>query len=79
MLIGLAHDRVINLGMTYIERGWVTCDEYENLDRYLYKPYSDLGGNGSAAKIMKEVGKLPIHNANMLIQKAVNENEQQDV
>ena len=31
MLIGLAHDRIIYLGMAYIERGYITQDEYENL------------------------------------------------
>lgn len=61
MLIGLAHDRIVYLGMCYIERGWVTQDEYENLYEYLYKPYEKLGGNGSAKRIMTEVNKLPIH------------------
>ena len=61
MLIGLAHDRIIYLGMIYIERGWVSQDEYENLYEYLYKPYEKLGGNGSAKRIMIEVNKLPIH------------------
>ena len=61
MLIGLAHDRIIYLGMIYIERGWVSQDEYENLYEYLYKPYEKLGGNGSAKRIMTEVNKLPIH------------------
>lgn len=46
---------------TYIERGWITQDEYENLNDYLYKPYEKMGGNGSAQKIMLEVNKLPIH------------------
>jgi hypothetical protein len=61
MLVGLAHDRIISLGMQYIERGWITQDEYENLYEYLYKPYSKMGGNGSAKRIMLEVNKLPIH------------------
>lgn len=61
MLIGLAHDRIIYLGMTYVERGWVSQEEYENLYEYLYKPYEKLGGNGSAKRIMTEVNKLPIH------------------
>lgn len=61
MLIGLAHDRIIFLGMKYIERGWISQDEYENLRDYLYKPYEKLGGNGSAQKVMIEVNKLPIH------------------
>ena len=34
MLIGLAHDRIMSLGMFYIERGWITADEYENLRDY---------------------------------------------
>lgn len=60
MLIGLGHDRVVTLGMSYIERGWITEDEYENLHDYLYKPYRELGGNGSAKKIMDEVSKLEL-------------------
>lgn len=61
MLVGLAHDRIVWLGMQYIERGWITNDEYENLDLYLFKPYEELGGNGSAEKIMSEVRNLPMH------------------
>lgn len=60
MLIGLGHDRIVYLGMTYIERGYITQDEYENLFEYLYKPYEKMGGNGSAKRIMNEVNKLPI-------------------
>ena len=64
MLIGLGHDRIMYLGMIYIDRGWITQDEYENLYEYLYKPYEMMGGNGSAKRIMKEVDKLPIHKNN---------------
>lgn len=69
MLIGLAHDRIIYLGMSYIERGWITNDEYENLYDYLYKPYEQMGGNGAAKRIMNEVQKLPIRNVNMITNK----------
>lgn len=69
MLIGLAHDRIIYLGMSYIERGWITNDEYENLHDYLYKPYEQMGGNGAAKRIMNEVQKLPIRNVNMITNK----------
>lgn len=61
MLVGLAHDRITYLGMQYIERGWITSDEYENLYEYLYKPYEKMGGNGSAKRIMTEVNRLSIH------------------
>lgn len=62
VLIGLGHDRILYLGMNYIERGWITKDEYENLYDYLYMPYKEMGGNGSAERIMNEVMKLEIRN-----------------
>lgn len=42
MLVGLGHDRIMSLGMKYIERGYITKDEYENLNKYLYAPYVKL-------------------------------------
>jgi hypothetical protein len=60
MLVGLGHDRILYLGMAYIERGYITSDEYENLHEYLYKPYEKMGGNGSVTRIMHEVNRLPI-------------------
>lgn len=60
MIVGLGHDRIMFLGMHYIDRGYITRDEYENMYEYLYKPYEKLGGNGSAKRIMEEVNKLPI-------------------
>lgn len=60
MLRGLAHDRICYLGEEYIKRGSITKDEYENLHDYLYLPYEELGGNGTAKRIMEEVKKLPL-------------------
>lgn len=51
----------MHLGMVYIERGYITQDEYENLRVYLYEPYEKMGGNGSAKRVMREVDKLPVH------------------
>lgn len=62
LLIGISHDRIIYLGMKCIERGYITQDEYENLEVYLYEPYAAAGGNGSAKRVMEEVRKLPLHN-----------------
>lgn len=64
LLLGLAHDRIMSLGMSYIERGWLTKDEYENLHDYLYTPYRAEGGNGSAQRIMTIVDGLPIRTNN---------------
>lgn len=61
MLVGLAHDRIVHLGMVYIDRGYITQDEYGNLNDYLYAPYEKMGGNGSAKRVMEEVRKLPMH------------------
>lgn len=60
MIIGLGHDRIVWLGLKYIERGYITQDEYENLFKWLYEPYEKMGGNGSAKRIMDEVRKLPL-------------------
>ena len=61
LLLGLAYDRISHVGMGYIERGWLTKDEYKGFMEYLYTPYLALGGNGLAKKIADEVSELPIH------------------
>lgn len=60
MLIGLGHDRIIWLGSQYIKKGYITKEEYTNLNDYLYIPYANLGGNGTAKKVMDEVRELPL-------------------
>ena len=60
LLLGLAHDRIIHLGFSYLDRGWLTKDEYEDYVNYLYKPYSAFGGNGLAERVFKDVSALPI-------------------
>ncbi len=60
LLMGLAHDRLMYLGMLYIDKGYVTEDEYENYMDWLYKPYKELGYNGVVKKIAESVDKLEI-------------------
>lgn len=60
MLRGLAHDRICYLGEEYIKQGYISKDDYENLHDHLYKPYEELGGNGTVKRIMDEVKKLPL-------------------
>lgn len=59
LIVGIGHIELVFFGMQYIERGWITREEYETMQD-LYKPYVKLGGNGSGTKIMKEVEGLPI-------------------
>lgn len=58
MLRGLAHDRICELGERYLAQGYITRDEYENLHDYLFLPYKELGGNGTAEKIVTDCGRL---------------------
>lgn len=60
LLMGLAHDKITFFGMQYIDRGFVTKDEYEDLRRYFYEPYIELGGNGTAERIMAALQLLPL-------------------
>ena len=60
LIMGLAYDRLMYLGMKYIERGYITSDEYGDFQKYLYIPYKELGGNGTVERIMSELTNLPI-------------------
>ena len=44
----------------YIEQGYISHGDYENLVDYLYAPYHKMGGNGTAERIVGEVKKLPL-------------------
>lgn len=59
LLMGLAYDKIITVGLAYIQRGWVSKDEYEEYLKYLVEPYKEMGGNGVAERIASEVGSLP--------------------
>lgn len=75
MILGLGHDRIVTLAMSYVERGWITQDEYEDLNKYLYNPYREMGGNGTAERLMTEIKKLPIHHISYAQQAKENASE----
>ncbi len=60
LLIGLAHDRIVNLSLEYIHRGWITQEEHENLCVFLCNPYLLMGGNGSVLRLLDIINTLPI-------------------
>lgn len=67
LLIGIAHDMIIRKSLAYIDRGWITEDEYETLYKYLYEPYIESGGNGVAKKIVEgEISHLQIRPNNYM-------------
>ena len=55
----LLHDRIYSECERRLRSESITRDEYENL-QYLYKPYRELGGNGTCERLMMEINKLPI-------------------
>lgn len=59
--MGLAYDRITYMGIKFIEQKIIYKDEYEDFRKYFYDPYKELGGNGTADRIMDEIAKLPIH------------------
>lgn len=79
LLVGLAHDRIIYLGMEYVKRGYITKDEYENLYDYLYIPYKNLGGNGAAERVINEISKLEIRDTHITTGKKAKTSERQNV
>ena len=60
MLLGLGHAEIFRVAEKYIHRNAITTDEMEDLEKYLYKPYSELGGNGTAQAIVEKCKQLPI-------------------
>lgn len=52
-------EKIVRRATEYIHRGSISRDEYYRL-LMIYQPYKELGGNGTAEKIMLDISKLPI-------------------
>ena len=59
LLMGIAYSEIIRRSEHYLHQGYISIDEYNELNRYLFEPYREMGGNGTAEKLMTEVRKLP--------------------
>lgn len=60
LLLALAYDKLITQGVGYIERGSVSKDELEDYRKNLWEPYKELGGNGVAEQVVRQVDNLPV-------------------
>lgn len=60
MILGLGHAEIFRTAEKYIERDGITTDELEDLEKYLYKPYKTMGGNGTAETIVHKCHSLQI-------------------
>lgn len=59
LLLTVSKNQLIMLGRTYLDRGYITMDEYEEYELE-YQLYSALGGNGLARRVFKQVDDLPM-------------------
>ena len=59
LLLQVARNQLVSQGRFYLDRGYITMDEYEEYESE-YNIYSRLGGNGLARRVFKQVDELPI-------------------
>lgn len=59
LLLSVSRNQLITLGRGYIDRGYITMDEYEEFEKE-YQIYSSLGGNGLARRVFEQVDDLPM-------------------
>lgn len=59
LLLQVARNQIVSQGRLYLDRGYITMDEYEEYESE-YDIYSRLGGNGLARRVFKQVDELPI-------------------
>lgn len=61
LMLSIAHDRIMTLGDKYVNQGFISADDYSDFMKYLYDPYIELGGNGTAEKFVEgQVKQLKI-------------------
>ena len=60
MLLGLGHHEILEDGQKLIDKGFVTIQELDDFNHYLFEPYKALGGNGTGEEVAKKVNSLPI-------------------
>lgn len=59
LLLQVAKNQLVSQGREYLNRGYITMDEYEEYESE-FKVYESLGGNGLARRIFKQVDDLPM-------------------
>lgn len=59
MVLGIGYERLVSACKKHIEAGWISVEELEDMDKYLYQPYISMGGNGTAEHLFTIVMGLP--------------------
>ena len=55
MVMGQTYVNIVRTCEYWLERGWVEQDDIRDLEHYLYDPYREWGGNGTAERLFIEV------------------------
>ena len=58
-IMGIEYLNVVKHCEGWIERGWVDQDDLRDLQHYIYDPYRQKGGNGTAERIFNQAARLP--------------------
>lgn len=58
-LLGLLHEQLTERCEKYIDQKWISLQDYEDLTNYIYKPYRDLGGNGTGEALYNKLSGMP--------------------
>lgn len=56
---GLLFDRIINTGMEYLNAGWISIEQLDSFNKYLWLPAERLGVDGAAKHVVDQVNMLP--------------------
>ena len=59
-LLGLLHEQLMYKCNYFIKMGYISAQDFEDLEKYIYSPYRALGGNGTGERIWSEVCRLPM-------------------
>lgn len=59
LLLQVAKNQLVSHGRKYLNRGYITMDEYAEYESE-YELYTNLGGNGLARRIFEQVDELPM-------------------
>lgn len=60
LLLGIGYYALQAECIKHLHVGSITREEYNEIYMHLYEPYIALGGNGTAKKMMEDVGELPL-------------------
>lgn len=65
-MMALLHDRLYQACSFFLKRGWCSIEDRNNLE-YLFRPYKELGGNGTGEHLYKRCLDLPYDEEGVIV------------